>query len=170
MLYRTRVYVASIIIKVSNSGHQVARAFGSFQLLGIKNHSLPPREALWNAQNNLLHKTSVRLKLRRMSQLPSVFPNGVDKTTALLDLLAGWRNKIDLCREIKKKELKRRGITRAEWEVHHSEAYADLAYDLYQAAGKIMLLPEEDQDAATQKFFTEHVLVLFSSTTNLQSP
>jgi hypothetical protein len=99
-----------------------------------------------------------------MSQLPSVFPNGVDKTTALLDLLAGWRNKIDSCREFKKKDLKRMGKTRAEWEVHHSEAYADLVFDLYQAAGKIMLLPDEDQDAATEKFFTEQVLTLFSST------
>jgi hypothetical protein len=98
-----------------------------------------------------------------MSQLPSVFPNGVDKTTALLDLLAGWRNKIDSCREFKKKDLKRLGKTRAEWEVHHSEAYADLAFDLYQAAGKIMLLPDEDQAGAAEKFFTEHVLVLFSS-------
>jgi hypothetical protein len=99
-----------------------------------------------------------------MSQLPSVFPNGVDKTTALLDLLAGWMNYAFESREIKKKELKRMGKTRAEWEVHHSEAYADLVFDLYQAAGKIMLLPDEDQDAATEKFFTEHVLVLFSST------
>lgn len=97
-----------------------------------------------------------------MTPLPSVFPNGVDKTTALLDLLAGWRNKIDSCREIKKKELKRRKITRGKWEIHHSEAYADLIYDLYQVAGKIMLLPDEDQDAATEKFFAEHVLVLFS--------
>jgi hypothetical protein len=47
-------------------------------------------------------------------------------------------------------------------EVHHSEAYADLAFDLYQAAGTIMLLPDEDQDAATKKFFAEHVLILFS--------
>jgi hypothetical protein len=99
-----------------------------------------------------------------MSQLPSVFPNGVDKTTALLDLLAGWLDYTHKCREIKKKELKRRKITRAEWEIHHNEANTDLIYELYQAAGQIMMLPDEDQDAATEKFFTEHVLVLFSST------
>ena len=99
-----------------------------------------------------------------MTSLPSVFPNGVDKTTALLDLLAGWLDYAHKCREIKKKELKRMGKARAEWEVHHSEAYADLIYELYQGVGQIMLLPDEDQNAATEKFFSEHVLVLFSST------
>ena len=99
-----------------------------------------------------------------MTQLPSVFPNGVDKTTALLDLLAGWLDYAHKCREIKKKELKRRKITRAQWEVHHNEANTDLIYELYQAAGQIMMLPDENQDAATEKFFFEHVLVLFSST------
>lgn len=105
-----------------------------------------------------------------MTQLPSVFPNGVDKTTALLDLLAGWLDYVHKCLGIKKKELKRKKITRAEWELHHSEAYADLIYDLYQLAGQIMLLPDEEQDAAAQKFFSEHVLVLFSNPINLQSP
>jgi hypothetical protein len=38
-----------------------------------------------------------------------------------------------------------------------------LIFDLYQAAGHIMLLPEEEQDAAVQKFVTEKLLSLFSS-------
>lgn len=96
--------------------------------------------------------------------LPNTFPNGVDKTTALLDLLAGWMNHVFECRDFKKKDLKRLGKTRAEWEVHHSQEYGDLAWDLYQAAGQIMLLPEAEQDKAVQKFVVEQLLPLFSST------
>ncbi len=73
-------------------------------------------------------------------------------------------NHVYSCREIKKKELKRIGKTRAEWEVHHSQDYGNQIFDLYQAAGLIMLLPEAEQDAATQKFMTEQVLPLFSGT------
>jgi hypothetical protein len=91
---------------------------------------------------------------------PNTFPGGVDKTTALLDLLASWMDHVYICREIKKIELKRIGKTRVKWEVHQGEDYGNQTVDLYQATGLIMLLPGAKQDAARQNFMIEYNLGL----------
>jgi hypothetical protein len=89
------------------------------------------------------------------------FPQGVDKLTALMDMLAGWQHKIADCLEYTDEDLAELNTTRNEWEKHHNEDYLQVAFDLYQASGELMELPEDEQDKAVERFVQERLLPLF---------
>jgi hypothetical protein len=68
-----------------------------------------------------------------MRDTAKAFPQGVDKLTALMDMLAGWQHHIAVCLEISDEDLTEMNKTRSEWDKHHNEEYLQVALDLYQA-------------------------------------
>jgi hypothetical protein len=96
-----------------------------------------------------------------MKETAKTFPKGVDKLTALMDMLAGWQHKIAVCLDYTDEDLAEMGKTRNEWEKHHNEDYLQVAFDLYQASGELMELPEDEQDKAVETFVRECLLRLF---------
>ncbi len=99
-----------------------------------------------------------------MRETAKIFPAGVDKLTALMDMLAGWQHKIATCLEYTDKDLADMNKSRGEWEQHHNEDYLQVAFDLYQASGELMELPESEQGKAAEKFLLERILPLFKMT------
>lgn len=89
------------------------------------------------------------------------FPKGVDKLTALMDMLAGWQSYVSDLLLLTDDELKEMNTTRSEWEKHHQADYFDIIFDLYQDSAQLTELPDNEQVKAVERFLVERVLPLF---------
>jgi hypothetical protein len=94
-----------------------------------------------------------------------------DRETALLDLLAGWLEMVESCRdagELPREEFDREFFgeivpeTYEEWREHYTEPYQSKVEELYQRASAAVLGDEEEPpDLTPGEFLREYLLPLF---------
>lgn len=95
----------------------------------------------------------------------------VDRETALLDLLAGWLEMVESCRdagELSREEFNKEFFgeivpeTYDEWREHYTEGYRAGVDELYaKAASSVMGDEEEEPELTPAEFLRGHVLPLF---------
>ncbi|MEX2540236.1 MAG: hypothetical protein WD314_00435 [Trueperaceae bacterium] len=94
-----------------------------------------------------------------------------DRETALLDLLAGWLEMVESCRdagELPRDEFDKEFFgdivpgTYEEWREHYTEEYQSRVDDLYVSAGSLVMGDEEEEPTLSPaEFLRQRVLPLF---------
>lgn len=94
-----------------------------------------------------------------------------DRETALLDLLAGWLEMVESCRdagELPREEFDKEFFgdivpgTYDDWREHYTERYQTGVDDLYVSAAALVMGDEEEEPELTPaEFLRERVLPLF---------
>jgi hypothetical protein len=97
-------------------------------------------------------------------------PKLVDRETALMDLLAGWLEMVESCRdaaELPREEFDREFFgeivpgTYDEWREHYTDDYLKGVDELYARAAAQVLGDEEEPELTPAEFLREFVLPLF---------
>lgn len=97
-----------------------------------------------------------------------------DRATALLDLLAGWLEMVETCREaadLPREEFDREFFgevvpeTYEEWRGHYTDDYLATVAEIYELAGGLVLGDEEEPELSPAEFLRAHVLPLFEEET-----
>jgi hypothetical protein len=93
-----------------------------------------------------------------------------DRETALLDLLAGWLEMVESCRDagrLPREEFDREFFgeivpeTYEEWREHYTDEYLAEVDQLYARASALVLGDEEEPELTAAEFLREFVLPLF---------
>jgi hypothetical protein len=93
-----------------------------------------------------------------------------DRQTALLDLLAGWLEMVESCRDagkLSREEFDREFFgeivpeTYEEWQKHYAAEYLSKVEALYARASTMVLGDEDEPELTPAEFLREYVLPLF---------